>query len=154
MEAEDGSIPTVVLQTPRERWDSQSHRAESSGHFVAVTVLELLCNWVRGEGRDIKNVGVIVGCDNEESLRMHDNEHWFASCQKDCDSLKLLQLRLNSMHIELVGQWVKGHQDDLCVVEILDWWGRTNVRCDQLAKVHLLSIINVQRRPLPHGGWF
>ena len=58
------------------------------------------------------------------------------------------------MPINSVGRWVKGHQDDMSGVETLDWWGRMNVRCDQLAKAHSSLMINVQQTSMPHEGWF
>ena len=36
----------------------------------------------------------------------------------------------------------------------LDWWGKRNARCDQLAKAHLPTTMNMQPRPTPHNGWF
>ena len=48
---------------------------------------------------------------------------------------------------------MKGHQDE-GRLEDLDWCGRTNVRCDQLAKAHLLAMIDMHLRPLPFKGWF
>ena len=91
-------------------------------------------------------MGVVAGCDNEESPRIYDNEHWFASQQRDCDLLKSLQLRMQAMEMMVTGQWVKGHQDDMWSVDQLDWWGRTNVRCDQLAKAHLSKMTNALPR--------
>ena len=96
----------------------------------------------------------MAGCDNKESLRMCDNECWFASHQKDHDSPKSLQLGLQTIGINLVGHWVKGHQDDECVVKNLDWWDKWNVRCDQLAKAYPPTMVNVQPRPTPCDGWF
>ena len=60
VEAEDGSTLTLVLWTPGEKWDLQSHRAELSGHFAVATVLEFLCDWVKGEGKVNNNVGVVL----------------------------------------------------------------------------------------------
>ena len=57
MEAEDGSTLTLVLRTRGEKWDLQSHRAELSGHFAAVTVSELFHDWAKGEDKDANNVG-------------------------------------------------------------------------------------------------
>ena len=38
---------------------------------------------------------------------------------------------------------VKGHQDEEKEHEDLDWWGRTNVCCDNPAKAHLARITDV-----------
>ena len=43
---------------------------------------------------------------------------------------------------------------DIRRLEELDWWGRTNMRCDQLAKAHQLNIVNANPRPLPFKGQF
>ena len=154
VEAEDGSTLTLILQTPGNQVDPQSHRAELSGHFVMVMALELLCDWAKKEDEDIQSVGAVVGCDKKESLQIYDNEYWFGSQQRDCDLLKSLQLRLQSMEMMVTGKRVKGHQDDMWSIDQLDWWGRTNVRCDQLAKAHLSKTTNVLPRQQAHSGWF
>ena len=74
--------------------------------------------------------------------------------QKDHDSLKLLQSRIKKLDIGTQGRWVKRHQDDNKRHKDLDWWDRINVRCDQLAKVHLSNPTNVNPRPPPHKGQF
>ena len=76
------------------------------------------------------------------------------SQQRDHDLLKSLQLRMQAMEMTVTGQWVKGHQDDMWSVDQLDWRGRTNVRCDQLAKAHLSKMINALPRQQAHSGWF
>ena len=83
VEAEDGSVLTLVSQTPGNHEDLQSHGAELSGHFATVTALELLCDWAKREDKDTQIVGAVAGCDNKESLRIYDNEYWFGSQQRD-----------------------------------------------------------------------
>ena len=58
------------------------------------------------------------------------------------------------MNVNAQGRWVKGHQDEGRRLEDLDWWGRTNVRCNQLEKAHLLTTIDMFPRQSPFKGWF
>ena len=51
VEADDGAALTLILQTPGDQADLQSHGAELSGHFATVSVLELLCDWAKKEDK-------------------------------------------------------------------------------------------------------
>ena len=60
-EANEGSVLTMLLRTLGDKWDPQSHRAELSGHFAVVTVLEMLEAWATSEGINCSNSGSTIG---------------------------------------------------------------------------------------------
>ena len=145
--AQDDTCLTTVLQAPGRDDDLQSHRAELSGHFAAVTILEQLKMWASREGRDLTKAGAIVACDNKESLRVYNQDYFFDPTQADFDLLQSIQARIRELKVVVRGEWVKGHQDARMAFESLDCWGKMNVKCDNLAKAYLTKIVTHFPRP-------
>ena len=63
-------------------------------------------------------------------------------------------MRIRALKVVVGGKWVKGHQDARMAFESLDWWGKMNVKCDNLAKAYLTKITTHFPRPAPYVGWF
>ena len=118
--AHDDTCLTTVLQAPGREDDLQSHRAELSGHFAVVTILEYLKLWATREDKDISNAGAIVACDNKESLQLYNEDYFFDPTQADYDLLHSIQARIRELNVAVAGKWVKGHQDDRVAFDSLE----------------------------------
>ena len=154
VESEMGDVLTIVLQTPGHRLDLQSHRAELSGHYAIVTLVEILCKWLSKLGMYPESCGVEVGCDNKSSLRIYDEEYWFDPIQRDFDLLVSLHNRIGNMLANIKPRWVKGHQDKIKRKRDLDWWSIANIRCDNLAKAFLQDLAVQRPVSIGYEGWF
>ena len=137
---QDNTCLSTVLQAPERDDDLQSHKAELSGHFAAVTILEHLKRWAIKEGRDLSQAGALVACNNKESLRVYNQEYFFDPTKADYDLLQSIQVRIKALKAKVAGKWVKGHQDVQTAFDSLDWWSKMNVKCDNLAKAYLTKI--------------
>jgi hypothetical protein len=63
----------------------QSHRAELSGHYSIITILEVVEQMLQKEG--VREGGCIVACDNQASLQIYNTGYVFTPSQKDYDIL-------------------------------------------------------------------
>lgn len=134
----------VVLQTPGHPRDLNSHRAELSGHYAAITILEVLEQTITHN--NLQPTGhVIIACDNEATLRLYDLAYIFEPYQPDFDLLSSIRRRILCSPFTLQGQWVEGHQDDKN--EGLDKWALLNVKVNDLANTYRDILIKTHTPP-------
>ena len=139
LKADDKNYLEVKLQVPGESYQLQSHRAELSGHYAVMSVLEVMEQMLSQGNQPIEG-GLTVACDNIASLRVYDLDYIFEPYQEDFDLTHTIQKRVIRSPFQINAKWVKGHQDEGS--NQLDEWARMNVQADALANEYRDELIN------------
>ena len=124
-----GRITTLCV-APGGPSCASAYRGELSGLFSSLCTVEYVCNLHR-----ITSGKVTIACDNEtglwKSVLYHQDPDTATS---DFDLISAIRAKIRSLPITVEGHWIKGHQDDYVMIQHLDFWARTNIVCDALAK--------------------
>ena len=127
--------------------DNNSFRGEVAGLLGAVVTVNFLCIIY-----NIHHGSITMGCDNKGALSAGFHSTWVPPCQPSRDILQALHHQLQSSPLTWHTQHVKGHQDD--VKQILTQWEQGNVRVDEMATDHRISMDNIPLQSrLPGETW-
>ena len=98
-------------------------RCELAGIYTVLRIIECLATF-----HNISHGSVEVGCDCEGGLKRtllrKKIKKWNYVNGSHLDLINPINKICSKVKFNIIGRHVPGHQDEHCVYELLDWWGR------------------------------
>ena len=128
----------AVNWVPGTASEQSAYRSELAGACGALAIVAIFVQFFK-----IEEGSVTLALDGESALKQCRGTWPLSVDQNSFDILQDIRARVASLPIKVNWKWVEGHQDDHACISNLDWWGRTNVRVDSLAKSYMRDCIHL-----------
>jgi hypothetical protein len=118
-----------------------AYQSELVGISGVLLVLDILCKKIK-----INNGSIEIRLDRQQTLITASEEWPLNIAQPDYDLLKDIQAKCKKLPIQVKWHWIKGHQDDDIDYGNLDFWAKTNVQADMMAKLYWNHCDKIRKR--------
>jgi hypothetical protein len=129
-----------------------AYRSELAGISGVITVVNAICKL-----HSITSGMIEMGLDGKEALKQAAGNWPLSPAQADFDMLSDVCAKLAASPITWRWHWVCGHQDKHVPHHRLDFWARTNVEMDSLAKAFWEALdaakVAIPNPPFAYEGW-